>query len=131
MSKITVSEGWRKIVDEAIAETATLPSDWLFEIVSTATVDGALKLSATYVSGDVPLDDHLPPQHKLRHPYRSFVEIRENAKTKSLVTCECCGHAGKLINVASEARVRCMRHVNVLNVSNGILQSIQSDETNI
>lgn len=114
MSEITVADGWKNILAEAIAEASKLPEQWCFEIVSAETVDGALKLSATYVSGDVPLDDHLPPERKLPHPFRSEMRIRENAREKSLRTCECCGRIGKLIGAGQDARVRCAAHADVV-----------------
>ncbi|MFT4163366.1 hypothetical protein [Shinella sp.] len=117
MSVISVANGWQNILAEAIAEAAALPEQWCFEIVKAETVDGALKLSATYVSGDVPLDDHLPPERKLPHPYRSFIRIRETARAKSLVTCECCGREGQLIDAGTAARVRCVRHEDVVDVA--------------
>ncbi len=116
MSNISVAHGWRHILAEAVAEASRLPEEWLFEIVKAETVDGALKVSATYVSGDVPLDDHLPSERKLPHPYRSFLRIRETAREKSLQTCECCGREGRLIDAGETARVRCVRHVYVVDV---------------
>lgn len=110
MSNISVANGWRHILDAAVDEAKALPEEWCFEITSAETVHGVLKLSATYVSGDVPLDDHLPADRKLPHPYRSFLRIRENARAKSLATCECCGREGKLIDAGAAARVRCVRH---------------------
>lgn len=110
MSKITVANGWQHILDEAVDEASKLPEEWCFEIVLAETVDGALTLSATYVGGDVPIDDHLPADKKLPHPYRSFLRIQENARKKSLRSCECCGREGKLIDVGGHARVRCVRH---------------------
>lgn len=110
MSNISVAHGWQHILDAALIEAATLPPEWCFEITGAETVDGALKLSATYVSGDVPLDDHLPPDQKLPHPYRAFRRIREAVREKSLVTCECCGRTGHLIDAGDEARVRCCAH---------------------
>jgi len=114
MSEITVANGWCQILAEAIDEASKLPEEWLFEIARAERVDGALKLSATYVSGDIPLDDHLPPDRKIPHPYRSFLRIRETAREKSLVTCECCGRPGRLIGAGEEARVRCPAHEDVL-----------------
>lgn len=114
MSVISVANGWRHILDEAVAEAAALPPEWCFEIVQAERVDGALKLSATYVSGDVPLDDHLPPDKKIPHPYRAFLRIRENARARSRVTCECCGRIGRMIGVGDKARVRCAAHADVL-----------------
>nr|CAD6612635.1 hypothetical protein RKHAN_02505 [Rhizobium sp. Khangiran2] len=114
MSEITVANGWYQILADAIDEGATLPEEWLFEITSADTVDGALKLSAKYVSGDVPLDGHLSPDQKIPHPFRSMMRIRETAREKSLVTCECCGRPGKLIGAGGEARVRCRAHEYVL-----------------
>lgn len=117
MSKISVASGWQHILAEAIEEAAALPEEWCFEIVSAETVDGGLKLSATYVSGDIPLDDHLPPERKLPHPWRSFQRIREKARARSLVTCECCGREGRLIDAGDSARVRCVRHEYVVDVA--------------
>jgi hypothetical protein len=114
MSQITVANGWQPIFDEAIAEASGLPPEWLFEIVKAERVDGALKLSATYVSGDIPLDDHLPADKKIAHPFRSMMKIREAARAKSLQTCECCGREGRLIGAGQEARVRCARHEYVI-----------------
>lgn len=114
MSEITVAHGWQHILDEAVAEASRLPPEWCFEIVQAERVDGALKISATYVSGDVPLDDHLPPESKIPHPYRAFLRIRETAREKSLVTCECCGRIGKLIGAGESARVRCAAHADVV-----------------
>lgn len=114
MSEFTVANGWQHILDEAVAEASRLPPEWCFEISSAETVDGALKISATYVSGDVPLDDHLPPERKLPHPYRAMMRIRETAREKSLVTCECCGRVGKLIGAGDAARVRCAAHADVV-----------------
>lgn len=110
MSVISVANGWKHILAEAVSEAATLPPEWRFEIVSAERVDGALKLSATYVSGDVPLDDHLPADRKLPHPFRTMMRIREAARLKSLATCECCGRSGMLIGAGHEARVRCVQH---------------------
>lgn len=110
MSKITVANGWQRILDEAVDEASKLPPEWCFEIVLAETVNGVLTLSATYVSGDVPLDDHLPTDRKLPHPYRSFLRIRDKARGMSLQTCECCGGEGKLIDAGESARVRCVRH---------------------
>ncbi|WP_421405112.1 hypothetical protein [Agrobacterium fabrum] len=117
MSNISVANGWRHILDAAVDEAKALPEEWLFEIVSAERVDGALKLSATYVSGDMPLDDHLPADRKLPHPYRSFLRIRETARVKSLETCECCCRMGKLIDAGETARVRCVRHEYVVDVA--------------
>lgn len=114
MSVISVAHGWQNILAEAIAEAAALPEEWLFEIVSAERIDGALKLSATYNAFDVPLDDHLPPERKLPHPWRSMMRIRENARAKSLVTCEYCGREGSPIGDGQEARVRCVRHEYVI-----------------
>ncbi|NKJ72665.1 hypothetical protein GFL38_10355 [Rhizobium leguminosarum bv. viciae] len=114
MAAISVANGWQHILAEAIAEAAALPEQWCFEIVKAETVGGALNLSATYVSGDVPLDDHLPPERKLPHPWRSEMRIREAARTKSLATCECCGHEGRLVGAGEGARVRCVQHVYVV-----------------
>ncbi len=116
MSEITVANGWQHILAEAIEEATALPEEWCFEIVSAETVDGGLKLLATYVSGDIPLDDHLTPERKLPHPYRSFQRIREVARARSLVTCECCGREGKLTDAVEVARVRCVRHEYVVDV---------------
>lgn len=110
MSKISVADGWQHILAEAVEEAQALPEEWCVEITAAETVDGALKISATYVSGDIPLDDHLPPDRKLPHPWRSMMRIRENARAKSLGTCECCGREGKLIDAGESARVRCERH---------------------
>lgn len=112
MSTNSVAPGWQHILHEAIAEAAALPEEWCFEIVRAETVDGALKISATYVAGDVPLDDHLPPSQKIPHPYRSFLRIREMARAKSRVTCECCGRIGRMNG--DDARVRCPAHVDVV-----------------
>lgn len=114
MSKISVANGWQHILAEAVEDAKALPEEWCFEIVKVETVDGELKLSATYVSGDVPLDDHLPPESKLPHPWRSFQRIREKARARSLVTCECCGREGRLIDAGEGARVRCVRHEDVV-----------------
>ncbi|ASP98404.1 hypothetical protein GOC53_27940 [Sinorhizobium medicae] len=116
MSIISVASGWQHILNEAVAEAQTLPQEWCFEITQAETVDGGLKLSATYVSGDVPLDDHLPAERKLPHPWRAMMRIRENAKQKSLVTCECCGREGRQIGAGEDARVRCVRHEDVIDV---------------
>lgn len=110
MSNISVANGWQHILAEAVEEAGKLPEEWCFEIVAAEHVDGALKLSATYISGDVPIDDHLPADRKLPHPYRSFVRIREAARARSLVTCECCGRQGQLVDAGENARVRCARH---------------------
>lgn len=117
MSNITVANGWKHILAEALDEARKLPEEWCFELDKAERVDGALKLSTTYVSGDVPLDDHLPPERKLPHPYRSFLRIRETAREKSLVTCECCGRVGKLIDAGESARVRCVRHEHVVDAA--------------
>lgn len=114
MSVISVANGWRHILDEAVEEASRLPEEWSFEIVQAETVDGALKLSAAYVSGDIPLDDHLPPEKKIPHPFRAMMRIRETAREKSLVTCECCGRIGRMIGVGDEARVRCSAHEDVV-----------------
>ena len=114
MLEITVANGWQQILAEALAEARGLPPEWCFEIVKAETVDGALKISATYVSGDVPLDDHLPPDRKIPHPWRAMMRIREEAHEKSLGTCECCGRPGTLVGVGDEARVRCRLHEYVL-----------------
>lgn len=110
MSEIAVAIGWQHILAEAVEAASKLPPEWCFEIIAAERVDGALKLSATYVSGDVPLDDHLPPDRKLPHPWRSLQRIRKAARAKSLVTCECCGQRGQLIDAGETARVRCARH---------------------
>lgn len=110
MLEITVANGWKHILAEAVEEASKLPQEWCFEIVAAERVDGGLKLSATYNSFDVPLDDHLPPEKKLPHPWRSMMRIRETAREKSLVTCECCGRPGKLIDAGPNARVRCVQH---------------------
>ncbi|MDX0532939.1 hypothetical protein GOL26_28910 [Sinorhizobium medicae] len=116
MSIISVASGWQHIFAEAVAEAQTLPPEWCFEITQAETVDGALKLSATYVSGDVPLDNYLPPERKLPHPFRSLQRIRETARAKSLVTCECCGWEGRLVGAGQDARVRCVRHEDVVDI---------------
>lgn len=116
MSNISVAHGWQHILAEAFEEASKLPEEWCFEITAAQTVDGALRISATYVSGDVPLDDHLPADRKLPHPYRSFVRIRETARARSLVTCECCGRQGQLVDAGESARVRCVRHEYVVDV---------------
>lgn len=113
MSNISVANGWKHILAEAIDEASKLPPEWCFEIEEAERVDGAMKLSATYVSGDVPVDDHLPADRKLPHPYRSFLRIREKARAKSLQTCECCGREGRLVDAGESARVRCVRHEDV------------------
>lgn len=110
MSEITVANGWKNILAAALREAGALPPEWMFEIVSAERVDGGLELSATYNSFDVPLDDHLPADRKLLHPFRSEMRIRETARAKSLVTCECCGRSGKLIDAGEVARVRCVQH---------------------
>ncbi|KQV79993.1 hypothetical protein ASC90_25665 [Rhizobium sp. Root1220] len=110
MSNMTVANGWKNILAEAVEDASKLPEEWLFEIVSAETVDGGLQISATYVSRDVPLDDYLPSERKLPHPYRSLQRIREDARAKSLVTCECCGRGGSLVDVGETARVRCVQH---------------------
>lgn len=117
MTEIIVARGWQHILDEAVEEAAALPPEWCFEIVRAETVDGALKLSATYVSGDIPLDDHLPPSQKLPHPWRAMMRIRATAREKSLQTCECCGREGQLIDAGERARVRCVRHEDVVDVA--------------
>lgn len=117
MSVISVANGWQHILDAAVEEAAALPPEWCFEITQAERVDGALKISATYISGDIPLDDHLPPERKLPHPWRSMVRIRENARSKSLETCECCGRLGRLIDAGKSARVRCVRHEYVVDVA--------------
>ncbi|CDN95397.1 MULTISPECIES: hypothetical protein [Rhizobium/Agrobacterium group] len=114
MSEISVANGWQQILAEALAEARGLPPEWCFEIVKAETVDGALKISANYVSGDVPLDDHLPPDQKIPHPWRAMMRIREKAREKSLGTCECCGRPGTLVGADEEARVRCRLHEYVL-----------------
>ncbi|RVL94710.1 hypothetical protein [Sinorhizobium meliloti] len=116
MSTISVASGWQHILAEAVAEAQTLPPEWCFEIVAAETVDGALKLSAAYVSGDVPLDDHLPADRKIPHPYRAMLRIQEAAWAKSLVTCEVCGREGRLIGAGQDARVRCVRHEDVVDI---------------
>lgn len=116
MSDISVAHGWHQILDEAVEEASRLPPEWCFEISSAETVDGALKISATYVSGDIPIDDHLPPERKLPHPWRSMMRIREAARAASLVTCECCGREGQLVGAGHDARVRCVRHEYVVDV---------------
>ncbi|MEY9831060.1 hypothetical protein ABIA25_002875 [Sinorhizobium fredii] len=110
MSVISVANGWKHILAEAVAEAAALPEQWCFEITRAERVDGALKITATYVSGDVPLDDHLPWDQKLPHPWRAMLRIREAAREKSLVTCECCGRPGQLFDAGENARVRCVQH---------------------
>lgn len=110
MSEITVANGWRNILAEAVEEASKLPPEWMFEISSADRVDGALKLSATHNSFDVPLDDHLPPERKLPHPWRTMMRIRETAREKSLATCECCGREGRLVGAGETARVRCVQH---------------------
>lgn len=110
MSNISVANGWQQILAEAVAEASKLPEEWLFEITKAERIDGALKLSTTYVSGDVPFDDHMPADRKLPHPWRALQRIRETAREKSLVTCECCGRPGKLIDAGEGGRVRCVQH---------------------
>lgn len=110
MSNISVANGWQHILAEAVEEASKLPGEWCFEITKAERVDGALKLSATYNSFDVPLDDHLPAEQKLPHPYRAMLRIRERARAKSLRICECCGRRGQLIDAGKTARVRCARH---------------------
>lgn len=117
MSNISVADGWQHILTEAVEEASKLPEEWLFEIVSAERVDGALKLSATYITGDITLDDHLPADRKLPHPFRAFLRIRETARAKSLVTCECCGRGGKLFGSGDEARVRCAAHEGVVDAA--------------
>ncbi|MDH2091506.1 hypothetical protein N5K21_22500 [Rhizobium pusense] len=114
MSVISVAHGWQRILAAAVEEAAALPEEWCFEITEAECVDGALKLSATYNAFDVPLDDHLPQDLKLPHPWRSMMRIRETARVKSLATCECCGREGKLIDAGESARVRCVRHEDVV-----------------
>jgi hypothetical protein len=114
MLTISIAHGWQHILDEAVAEAAALPDEWCFEIVKAETVDGALKISATYVSGDVPLDDHLSPEKKLPHPFRAMMRIREAARQKSVQTCECCGRPGQSVGAGDEARVRCPAHEDVV-----------------
>jgi hypothetical protein len=109
MSNISVANGWQHILAEAVEEAKALPEEWLFEITAAERVDSMLKLSATYVSGDVSLDDHLPADKKLPHSWRALQRIRENARAKSLQTCECCGCERKLIDAGDTARVRCVR----------------------
>jgi hypothetical protein len=116
MSEIVVANGWQHILAEAVAEASKLPPEWCFEIEKAETVDGALRLSATYVSGDVPLDDHLPADQKIPHPWRAMMRIRESAREKSLRTCECCGREGRLVGAGDDARVRCIRHEHVVDV---------------
>lgn len=117
MSEISVAIGWQHILDEAVAEAAALPPEWCFEIVQAERVDGALKISATYVSGDVPLDDHLPPEKKIPHPWRAIMRIREAARAKSVQTCECCGRMGRMIGAGQDVRVRCAVHADVVDPS--------------
>lgn len=119
MSEITVANGWRNILAEAIAEAQALPPEWCFEIVKAERIDGALKLSATYNSFDVPFDDYLPPDGKLPHPWRSLQRIRETARSRSLATCECCGRPGKLIDAGESPRVRCVQHGYVVDAGEG------------
>lgn len=114
MTEIIVAIGWRHILDEAVDEASRLPEEWCFEVVKAERVDGALKLSATYVAGDVPLDDHLPPDRKLPHPWRAMMRIRETAREKSIQTCECCGRIGRMIGAGPDAGVRCAAHVDVV-----------------
>ncbi|MCQ1853892.1 hypothetical protein ELH02_14055 [Rhizobium ruizarguesonis] len=110
MSNISVANGWQHILAGAVEEASKLPEEWCFEISAAERIDGGLKLSATYNSFDVPLDDYLPPERKLPHPWRSLQRIRENAREKSLRTCECCGRPGKLVDAGQNARVRCVQH---------------------
>ena len=117
MSDISVSHGWQHILDAAVDEASKLPAEWCFEIVKAERVDGGLKISATYISGDIPLNDHLPPERKLPHPWRALQRIRETARAKSLQTCECCGREGQLIDAGERARVRCVRHEDVVDVA--------------
>ncbi|TCA07749.1 hypothetical protein E0H68_29190 [Rhizobium leguminosarum bv. viciae] len=119
MSEITVANGWKNILAEAIEEASKLPEEWLFEIVSAERIDGGLKLSATYNSFDVPIDDYLPPERKLPHPFRSEMRIREAARAKSLRTCECCGREGQLVGAGQDARVRCLQHEYVVDAGEG------------
>jgi hypothetical protein len=107
MPIISVAHGWQHILDEAVAEASKLPEEWLLEIVYARRVDGMLDLWATYAARDIPLDDYLPADKKIPHPYRSFIRIRDKARQKSLVTCECCGRMGKVIGAGDEARMRC------------------------
>lgn len=113
MPIISVAHGWQHILDEAVAEASKLPEEWLLEIVHARRVDGMLDLWATYAARDIPLDDYLPADKKIPHPYRSFIRIRDKARQKSLVTCECCGRMGKVIGAGDEARVRCAAHADV------------------
>lgn len=117
MSVISVAHGWQHILAEAVAEARALPEQWCFEISKAERVDGALRISATYISGDVPLDDHLPAEKKLPHPWRAFQRIRAAARARSVVTCECCGREGRLIDAGEGARVRCVRHEYVVDVA--------------
>lgn len=117
MSVISVAHGWQHILDAAVDEASKLPAEWLFEITAAERVDGGLKISATYISGDVPLDDHLPAEKKIPHPWRALQRIRETARAKSLQTCECCGREGQLVDAGKSARVRCVRHEYVVDAA--------------
>lgn len=119
MSNISVAHGWQHILDAAVEEASKLPKEWLFEIVSAERIDGGLKLSATYNSFDVPIDDYLPPERKLPHPFRSEMRIREKARARSLVTCEFCGREGQLVGAGQDARVRCVQHEYVVDAGEG------------
>lgn len=110
MSNISVANGWQHILAGAVEEASKLPPQWCFEIEKAETVDGALNLSAIYNSFDMPLDDYLPPDRKLPHPWRAEMRIRETARSRSLATCECCGRPGKLVDAGNGARVRCVQH---------------------
>jgi len=114
MPIISVAHGWQHILEEAVAEASKLPEEWLLEIVHARRVDGMLDLWATYAARDIPLDDYLPADKKIPHPYRSFIRIRDKARQKSLVTCECCSRMGQMIGAGDDARVRCAAHADVV-----------------
>lgn len=105
MSEITVANGWHQILADAIDEAAKLPEEWAFEITNAKRVpDGSLRIDASYNPFDVPWDESVP------HPWRALQRIKRAAQERSLVTCECCGRPGMLIDAGESARVRCVQH---------------------
>jgi len=70
--------------------------------------DGALRLEATYNAFDMPLDE------SVSHPWQAWMQIRQAAQARSLVTCEICGPAGRARGGGDSGLVRCDHHVDVV-----------------
>lgn len=109
MPDMLIAAGWRRILVEAQGEVAKLLREWDVENVSATRVpDGSLQLEATYNAFDMPLDE------SVAHPWRAWQRIRQAARTRSLVTCEICGAAGRARGGANAGFVRCDPPVDVV-----------------